>query len=133
MPLCIGVGKDFTCITSDIPTALSKTQNIYVLDNGDMGVIKHDGIEFFNKGSMVEKQLIKPPQSRELITKGPFSTFMEKEINDIPEVFQRVITNYRNNPIEPQLLDRLRSASTIHICACGSAYHAGLVIGNFIE
>jgi len=133
MPLCIGAGKDFTCITSDIPTALSKTQNIYVLDNGDMAVASHGKIEFFNKGTKIEKQLIKPPQSRELITKGPFTTFMEKEINDIPEVFQRVITYYRNNPIDTNLLNLIRNASTIHICACGSAYHAGLVIGNLIE
>jgi glucosamine--fructose-6-phosphate aminotransferase (isomerizing) len=133
MPLCIGAGKDFSCITSDIPTALSKTQDIYVLDNGDMAVINPGKIEFFNKGKKIEKQLIKPPQSRELITKGPFSTFMEKEINDIPEVFQRVITHYRNNPIAPELLDLIRKASTIHICACGSAYHAGLVIGALIE
>ena len=133
MPLCIGAGTDFTYVTSDIPTALSKTEDIYVLDNGDMAVVTSGKVNFFNKGKAVEKQLIKPPQSRELITKGPFSTFMEKEINDIPEVFQRVITHYRNNPIDQKLVDRLRNASTIHICACGSAYHAALVIGALIE
>lgn len=135
MPLCIGAGKDFSYVTSDIPTALSKTDDIYVIENGELVVMEQGSIKFFQGSKIVEKELIKPPHTRELITKGPFKTYMEKEINDIPEVFQRIITYYNKNssPVTHELLDILLNAATIHICACGSAYNAGLVIGNLIE
>lgn len=130
MPLCIGSGKNFYIITSDIPTALTRTENIYIIENNEMAVINAGEIDFYQNNKPIEKLLIKPPHSRELITKGPFKTFMEKEINDIPEVFQRLITQ---TSIPSDMLEILRNATAIHICACGTSYHAGLVIGALIE
>lgn len=130
MPLCIGAGKDFYIITSDIPTALSKTDNIYILENNEMAIINNSQIDFYENNRFILKSLIKPPHSRELITKGPFKTFMEKEINDIPEVFQRLITLTQ---IPEDLLAKIKNATTIHICAPGTSYHAGLIIGNLLE
>jgi len=130
MPLVIGAGKDFCIISSDIPTALSKTDNIYIIENNEMAVIDNNIIYFYENNRPTVKQLIKPPHSRELITKGPFKSFMEKEINDIPEVFQRLITL---TSIQNELLDTIKNAATIHICACGTSYNAGLIIGALLE
>jgi glucosamine--fructose-6-phosphate aminotransferase (isomerizing) len=144
MPLCIGAGADFSYITSDIPTALTKTDTIYVLENDEIAVAAKDKpVIFYKNEAEIKKQPVKKSGSRELITKGEFSTYMEKEINDIPEVFERLIAHYvkrgdkkgpsTQSPIPPEIISRLRTAQCVHICACGTAYHAGLVLSALLE
>jgi len=135
MPLCVGTGKDFTYVTSDIPTAMTKANEVYVLENDEIAVV-NGALMFYKSGKPTIKNAIKRTKNREVVTKGGFTTYMEKEINDIPRVFERLITFYgtrEGNPITPQLLKLLGAAPTIHICASGTSYHAGLTLASLIE
>ncbi|MCL2569663.1 MAG: SIS domain-containing protein [Firmicutes bacterium] len=71
--------------------------------------------------------------------KKKFSTHMEKEIHEIPDVVLRIIQNYapvfceRILPDVNELAKLFYECDTVHIAACGTAYHAGLVIGKLME
>ena len=133
MPLCVGSDKDFTYITSDIQMAMAKAAEIYILENDEIAMV-NGKLEFYKSGKSIEKQPAPKTQAGELISKGEFSTFMEKEINDIPAVFEKIISHYNKKDALPdKLLTLLRKATTIHICACGTAYHAGLTLAALIE
>jgi len=64
-------------------------------------------------------------------------TFMEKEINEIPKVIEKILATYRKDKTITQSIAKwhglLQKAPCVHICACGTSYHAGLIIGNLIE
>jgi glucosamine--fructose-6-phosphate aminotransferase (isomerizing) len=133
MPMCVSRASDFVFITSDIQTAMTKTDTIFVMNNDELAVVNRNRFTFFRGGEPITKQPIKIDDKREVITKGTFPTYMEKEIHDIPELFERLITHYNEKPFTPELLNMLQSARTVHICACGTAFHAGLVLGSLLE
>jgi len=66
--------------------------------------------------------------------KGTFEHFMLKEIHEQPMLI-RALANYYLEGEGRQKLEALKSlkAKRFHIVACGTAYHAGLLIRNFIE
>ncbi len=67
-------------------------------------------------------------------TKGPYEHYMLKEIHEQPSLIDKLAAYYIKNDGR-KILDELKgfSASEWHITACGTAWHAGLVIKNYIE
>lgn len=67
-------------------------------------------------------------------TKGPYEHFMLKEIHEQPALINKLAAYYIKNDGR-KILDALKGFSTPewHITACGTAWHAGLVIKNFFE
>ncbi|MDD0854542.1 glutamine--fructose-6-phosphate transaminase (isomerizing) [Halobacteriovorax sp. GB3] len=66
--------------------------------------------------------------------KGEFEHFMLKEIHEQPELV-RSLAQYYFQGEGKESLDKAKElkANRFHICACGTAYYAGLVIKNYIE
>jgi len=135
--LTIGVGNDFYFVTSDIPTAMTKTNVLYSLENDEFAVIKKKSLVFFNGDG---KEIIKKPLSLKIdsqeIDKAGFSTFMEKEINEIPSVIKRITTEYKKlckTKKFKNILGLVKGCETLHIAACGTAYHAGLLVAQLLE
>ncbi|MCL2587441.1 MAG: glutamine--fructose-6-phosphate transaminase (isomerizing) [Firmicutes bacterium] len=130
-PLVIGEGKDFIYVSSDLPTARQKCHTIYVLEEGEFVSIADEKIDFgFEKEPLNLEIEIKP------VTKEGYSTFMEKEIFEIPSVIEKIIKNYENiiqgNEFK-KLSRKIKNARTVHITACGTAYHSGLVLAQLLE
>lgn len=69
------------------------------------------------------------------ITKSGYDHFMLKEIHEQPELIKKLESIYLSTDGEQRLkkLSKYGNASYIHLSACGTALHAGLVIKNFIE
>jgi glucosamine--fructose-6-phosphate aminotransferase (isomerizing) len=67
-------------------------------------------------------------------SKGPYEHFMLKEIHEQPALIDKLSAYYLKGEGRKKL-DELRSFSTPmwHITACGTAWHAGLVIKNYLE
>lgn len=133
MPLNVACTETFTYITSDIPTALTKSKTVYVMDDDETAIITSIGVQFLKNDTAVTKAPIEQTNNNELITKLNYTTYMEKEINDIPIVFENLISHYRKNPINKRILKLMDEARTVHIAACGTAYHAGLTLGCLLE
>jgi glutamine---fructose-6-phosphate transaminase (isomerizing) len=72
--------------------------------------------------------------SIDITTKGPYDHFMLKEIHEQPSLIDQLAAYYIKNDGR-KLLDELKGFSPQgwHITACGTAWHAGLVIKNYFE
>lgn len=67
-------------------------------------------------------------------TKGPYEHFMLKEIHEQPALIDKLAAYYIKNEGR-KILDTLKNFKTAgwHLTACGTAWHAGLVIKNYLE
>lgn len=67
-------------------------------------------------------------------TKGPYEHYMLKEIHEQPALIDKLAAYYIKNEGR-RILDELKGFKTPewHLTACGTAWHAGLVIKNYLE
>lgn len=72
--------------------------------------------------------------SMDATSKGSFEHFMLKEIHEQPALIDKIAAYYIKNDGR-KLLDELKGfkSEEWHLTACGTAWHAGLVIKNFFE
>lgn len=70
----------------------------------------------------------------DVVSKGKYEHFMLKEIHEQPELIKKLITIYFSDSGLEQI-ERIKGISypMVHIAACGTALHAGLIIKNYIE
>lgn len=138
-PLIIGIGKDENYIASDVPAILSKTRNIYRLENNEIAILRRDGVKIINTDrEEVKKQLETVNWDIDAAEKGGYEHFMFKEIMEQPKAIHdtiaprikdgRVVLDEIN--LTPE---QLRAFNKINILACGSAYHVGVVAKYVFE
>ncbi len=139
-PLVVGLGNGENFIASDIPAIISKTRNAYILNDGEIAVVKKDSVKIFNRnGEVVEKKIFHVNWNAEAAEKGGYEHFMLKEINEQPKAVRDTISKRISKDgasIELELgwdKNFLDSINKIYIIACGTAYHAGLVAKFYIE
>ncbi len=131
-PLIVGVGKDGNFIASDITAILRQTRDYYQLDDGEIALVKESSIEIYNGGNAVNKELRTASWDVEAAERGGYPHFMLKEIHEEPTAIRTTL--------HPRLKDWLPDFSTdgfnseifakvsrVHIVACGTAMHAGLI------
>ena len=130
-PLIIALGKNENYIASDVPAILKYTNKYIILENYEIAKISSNNITIYNKNLQeVNKTINTYEGTYESSIKGDYEHFMLKEINEEPDTFEKTINNCLENNFKD--ID-LKKYTNIHIVACGSAYHAGLVGKNLIE
>ncbi len=140
-PLIIGLGRGENFIASDIPAIINHTRQTYILNDGEIALVKKDSVEILNRrGERVDKKIFHVTWNAEAAEKGGYEHFMLKEINEQPKAVRDTMSKRIAKDGGAIILDELNwdkkfldAIDKIYIVACGTAYHAGLVGKFYIE
>ena len=138
-PLIVAHDKEGGFIASDIPAILKYTDSYYRLEEGIVAKVEKSGVSFFDsQGNTVEQKIEAVDWDVEQAQKGGYPHFMIKEINEEPEAIRKTLEPRIKDGlpyfgIEALDKDFLGRFESIHIVACGTAMHAGLVGKSIIE
>ena len=140
-PLVIGLGEGENFIGSDIPAILEHTRNVYIMDDGEMAILTRDGVELLTtEGESISKEIFHVDWDLMTAEKGGYDHFMLKEIYEQPKAYRDTMRGRISDDGQEIVLkeigmtpEQIKGINKIHIVACGTAYHAGLVGKSVIE
>ncbi|MBP1153637.1 MULTISPECIES: glutamine--fructose-6-phosphate transaminase (isomerizing) [unclassified Paenibacillus] len=140
-PLIIGVGEGENFIGSDIPAILEYTRNVYILNDGEMAVLTRDGVELMTlEGNFISRELFHVDWDIITAEKAGYDHFMLKEIHEQPKAYRDTMGARLDASGKKVVLnevgmtpEQIKAIRHVHIVACGTAYHAGLVGKSVIE
>ncbi len=140
-PLLLGIGDGENFVASDASPFIEYTRHVVYLNDGEMAVVREDGYDVMSiAGAPVAKEIVELEWSLEEIEKGGYEHFMLKEIMEQPESLENAMRGrvrldeglIKLGGLE-DVMERLRKADRVVICACGTSWHAGLVGEYLIE
>ena len=139
-PLVIGFGASENFIASDALALRSFAQNISYLEEGDTVYLTSKVCEIFDMDGVEVKRVIYDlPDDSVVVSKGQYRHFMLKEIFEQPDVLDEMLSGRAQNPsilrasFGVHLHEMMAKIQRIHIVACGTSYHAGLIAKYWLE
>lgn len=139
-PLVLGVGIEENFLASDQMALRQVTDRFVFLEEDDLVEVRRETFTIRNGfGEVVSRPVTRLEGNTGMADKGHFRHYMIKEIYEQPAVLQATFEgriSERHVLIESLGLgavDLLGRATNIHIVACGTSYHAGLVARYWIE
>lgn len=139
-PLVLGIGIGENFIASDMLALLPVTQRFVFLEEDDIVEITALDYTLYDQTAQpVERAIHHSEETANATTKGRYRHFMLKEIFEQPRALVetidghivddhlvRTMFGHRAEKILPQI-------KRVHIVACGTSYHAGLVAAYWLE
>lgn len=140
-PLVIGVGHDETLVASDASALVGHTKQAIYLNDGEVALVKKNSIEVKTlNAEPVSAKVEEIETNLAAIQKGGYEHFLLKEIMEQPESLTETLrgrVNLAEGTVHlggPGLsVEELRKIKHLVIVGCGTAYHAGLLAGYYIE
>lgn len=139
-PLVLGMGIGENFIASDALALRSFAQSIVYLEEGDSARITSANIDIYDANlKPVQRELHRLDQEMDAVTKGAYRHFMLKEIFEQTQVLTNTLEG-RVSSLEvlrasfgPVASSLFKDLKHIHIVACGTSYHAGMIAKYWIE
>lgn len=139
-PLVVGMGIGENFVASDSLALKAFAQSVFYLEEGDSAFITSKSVVIYNSSNeIVERPSHLLTSNAEIVTKGPYRHFMLKEIFEQSKVLADTIEG-RVSTVEVLRASFGERASRvfplikqIHIVACGTSYHAGMVAKYWLE
>src|SRR5690554_4471099 len=139
-PLVIGEGSEEHFIASDPLALLQVTDQFIYLDEGDHARLTKESREVWNKqNELMEYVAQRYEHAAHSLDKGEYRHYMLKEIHEQPSAIANTLSGTLGDDhvltavLGPDAETRLKDIENIHIVACGTSYHAGMVARYWIE
>lgn len=139
-PLVVGLGIGENFIASDVAALLPVTQRFMFLEDGDVAVLTTDGVEVFERSGAIAHR---PERMSELtadaVERGEYRHYMLKEIFEQPRavadclegrIADGRVLEQSFGPDAKSIFDKVQG---VHIIACGTSYHAGMIGRYWLE
>jgi glucosamine--fructose-6-phosphate aminotransferase (isomerizing) len=139
-PLVAGIGDGENFLGSDVQALIKETSHFAYLEEGDVAEITRAGLRVYTSdGEPVERAVRKSELTADAVERGEYRHYMLKEIFEQPRAIadtlegriagERILPNIFGVESDA-LLSRVRN---VHVVACGTSYHAGLVARYWLE
>ena len=134
-PLIVAATAESGVIASDIPAILSHSKDYYRPADGVLCVLEPGSVQFLlPDGEQIEQALEHVDWGVTEAQKGGWPHFMLKEIHEAPDAIRRTVAHYLKDGLPYFGKDlALSRFDSIHMVACGTAMHAGLIGRHVIE
>ena len=126
--LVVGIGEDFTCVSSDLPSILPLTRKVIRLEDGEIITLSADQVTLHSvkDGSVIERQPELITETMSAVQKGGYAHFMLKEIHEQPQVAGEMLHLLKTDAAVDTILKKIKTASHVYFIGCGTSYHACL-------
>ncbi|MBU1880099.1 MAG: isomerizing glutamine--fructose-6-phosphate transaminase, partial [Chloroflexi bacterium] len=133
--LVAGLGPDFTCASSDLPSILPLTRTVLRVHDGEILVLSPEGVRIIqvDTGQEVDREPVEITESMESVTKGGYPHFMLKEIHEQPTAAAELLHLLDQSVHVDRFLEILRASEPVFLVGCGTSYHACLLGAYYLN
>ncbi|HEY0881576.1 MAG TPA: glutamine--fructose-6-phosphate transaminase (isomerizing), partial [Archangium sp.] len=140
-PMVLGYAEGQNFVASDVPALLEHTRDVVFMEDGDLAVVKKEGITLTDRsGKEIKRKVTRVDWTPGMAEKGGHKHFMHKEI---AEQSRAVADTLRGRILRtegdvhfdgwPFSEAQVKAMDRVWILACGTSWHSGLAGKWMIE